>query len=291
VDPASEREAFELAKEVYKGGYLADQPSRKVVLGRKLAKSLKVDVGSEIVAVVQAADGSLGNELFTVAGILKIMGEEVDRGAVIIHRADFQELFVSGDRIHQIAMNAWGRITPEQVAKIVSSVEGKDEVSTWRQLMPQMAGMVDMMDAAIFIFGLIFFLAAGLGVMNTMLMATYERVREFGILKAIGATPWRILRDITTEAFVMAFVSTIIGMIIGVAASLYFAAYPINLEAFGGGSITFSGVAFDPLWRAALSVKVVYLPVVLMWIICMLASLYPAAKAARLDPVRAMTHV
>ncbi len=291
VNPAAERQAFELAQHVFKGGYLADQPGHQVVLGRKLAKSLKVEIGSEIVAVVQAADGSLGNELFKVAGILKIMGAEVDRGAVIIHQDDFRELFVSGSRVHEIALNAWGKLTAEQVAQAVEAAAGDDEVATWKQLMPAMADMMGMMDAALVIFGMIFFLAAGLGVMNTMLMATYERIREFGIIKAMGATPWRILRDITAEAFVMALVSTVIGVGIGVAGSLFFAAYPINLEAFGGGSITFSGVAFDPLWRAALSAKVVWMPMVIMWIICVLASLYPAAKAARLDPVRAMTHV
>jgi ABC-type lipoprotein release transport system permease subunit len=274
-----------------KGEYLSGEPGKKLVLGQKLAKSLHADVGSEIVAVVQAADGSLGNELFTVCGILKAAGEKVDRGAAIIHRADFEELFVSGGRIHEIALNAWGKLPAEEVAAAVTAAAGDDEVKTWKQLMPLLSEMVKMFDVAIFIFGLVFFLAAGLGVMNTMLMATYERIREFGVLKALGSTPWRIMKDVSAEALVMAFFSTLIGTAVGVAASLYFQKYGINLEAMARDTITFSGIAFNPLWRATLSVKIVMLPVVVMWIICVVAALYPAGKAARLNPSRAMTHV
>jgi len=291
VDPSAEQKSFELAKHIFKGEYLPPGPAKQVVLGKKLAKSLQAEVGSEIVAVVQAADGSLGNELFTVCGILKVAGEKVDRGGAIIHRADFKELFVSGGRIHEIALNAWGKLPPEEVAAAVSLAAGDDEVKTWQQMMPMLGEMVRLFDAAIFIFGMIFFLAAGLGVMNTMLMATYERIREFGVLKALGSTPWRIMKDVSAEALVMAVFSTLIGAAVGVAAGLYFQEYGINLEAMAKDTITFSGVAFNPLWRATLSVKIVMLPVVVMWIICILAALYPAGKAARLNPVRAMTHV
>jgi ABC-type lipoprotein release transport system permease subunit len=291
VDPAAEQKSFELSKHMLIGEYLSAEPGKNVVLGQKLAKSLHADVGSEIVAVVQAADGSLGNELFTVCGILKVAGEKIDRGGAIIHRADFEELFVSGGRVHEIALNAWGKLSAEEVAGVASVAAGDDEVKTWKQLMPLLFEMVKMFDVAIFIFGLVFFLAAGLGVMNTMLMATYERIREFGIQKAMGSTPWRIMKDVSIEAFVMAVFSTLIGAAIGVAAGLYFQEYGINLEAMARETITFSGIAFDPLWRATLSGKIVMLPVFVMWIICVVAALYPAGKAARLNPVRAMTHV
>ena len=106
VDPDVERAVFDLPKHVRNGGgFLASKPRRGMVLGTKLARSLNVDAGDEIVAVVQAADGSLGNELFTVTGILKTVGEGIDRSAAIIHRSDFQELFVCGDIIHEIAVN------------------------------------------------------------------------------------------------------------------------------------------------------------------------------------------
>ena len=103
VDPASEKRSFELATYLLTGRFLADRPGREIVLGRKLARSLHAEVGSEVVAVVQAADGSLGNELFVVQGILKAAGEAMDRSTAILHRKDFEELLVSEGRIHEIS--------------------------------------------------------------------------------------------------------------------------------------------------------------------------------------------
>ena len=292
VDPAAEREAFELAGQLSQGEFLSERgrPVREIVLGRKLAKSLHAGIGSEIIAVVQAGDGSLGNELFTVRGILKTCGEEIDRGAAIIHQADFEELFVSQGRVHEIALNARGAMTPDQVVAAVEGAAEGLEVISWQDLMPPLADMVNMFDAVMVLFGLIFSLAAGLGVLNTMLMATFERIREFGVLKALGATPWRILRDVSSEAFVLALFASVIGVAIGLGGALYFHHVGLDLS-FAGGDITFSGIAFNPIWRSTLNMKITVSPVVIMLVVCVLAALYPAAKAARIDPVRAMTHV
>jgi ABC-type lipoprotein release transport system permease subunit len=110
LDPAVERATFDLAAHVVSGSFLAAQSARGAVIGRKLARSLGAGVGDELVVVVQAADGSLGNELYTVAGVLEAVGEEIDRSAVLVHRADFEELFVAGGRVHEVALNSRGRL-------------------------------------------------------------------------------------------------------------------------------------------------------------------------------------
>jgi len=290
VDPAAERSALELAVEVARGAFLPDTPQKKMVIGRKLAKSLHADIGTEIVTVVQAADGSLGNELFTVSGILKNVGEDINRGGVFVHARDFEELFVSAGRVHEIAISAGARPHPEIEAALASSLKGA-ELLSWKELMPAVADMLIMTDASLFLFSLIFFLAAGLGVLNTMLMATHDRVREFGVLKALGCTPWRIIRDVATEGFVLALVSTLVGAAIGVPLAWWLQQHGLDLRAFGDADFSFSGIAWDPLWRAELRLEEVINSVAMMWVVCVIASLYPAAKAARLDPARAMTHV
>ncbi len=303
VDPAREKVAFDLPKKIMKGRFLSEKvegrsymgrPVRELVLGRKLARTLHAEVGTEIVAVVQAADGSLGNELFVVTGILKTVGEEIDRSAAIIHKVDFAELFVSGGRIQEIALNARDSMSPEQVVATMGGLEQGAEaeldVKTWRELSPSLADMMSMWDAGMWIFALIFLLAAGLGVMNTMLMATYERIREFGMLKALGTTPWRILKDVTIEAFTLGLFSCLLGAGLGVLGIAYLAASPIDLSA-AGGDLFLEGVAFEPMWRAAFTAKGVIQPVLVTLLVCVLASLYPAVKAARLNPVRAMQHV
>ncbi|MBW2721259.1 MAG: ABC transporter permease [Deltaproteobacteria bacterium] len=287
VEPASERTTFDLAQHLQEGRFLSETTQRGVVLGQKLARSLQAQIGSEIVVVVQAADGSLGNDLYTVTGILKAAGDSIDRNAALIHAADFVELFVSGERIHEVALNSRGMVSPEGLTALLSIAAPEEEIKSWRQLMPEVSDMINLFDAFIWIFGLIFLLAAGMGVMNTMLMATYERIREFGILKALGATPWGIIRDVAAEALMLAALGTVLGTILGLAGSYYLQEVGLDLSIFAG-TYSVGGVAFDPIWRATISPKMVFIPVVLMLIIGLVASLYPAALAARLDPVKAI---
>ena len=290
VDPAREKQVFDLHQATLAGRFLTDTPAKGVVLGRKLARSLEARVGDEIVVVVQAADGSLGNDLFAVIGILKAAGDGIDRQAAIIHQEDFQELFVSGGRIHEIAINTRGALPLEETAARATLAAPGAEVKTWRDLLPSMSDLVNIFEGSIVLFGMVFFLAAALGVLNTMLMATFERIREFGILKAIGTSPWRIMRDVAAEAAVLGLMSSILGGILGLVLSWYLQVVGLDTSSLAGG-YTVAGVAFDPIWRAAVSVKTIVKPIIIMWVVCLLASLYPAAIAARLDPVEAITHV
>jgi ABC-type lipoprotein release transport system permease subunit len=291
VDPAREKAVFELADHLAEGRFLADEAEKGVVLGRKLAKSLGAGIGTEIVVVIQAADGSMGEDLFTVTGILKAAGEGLDRNAALMHRDDFETLFVSEGRVHEIALNTRNKLPLTETARIAGETAPDESVETWRELAPMLSDMIAMSDSFSWLFGVFFFLAGGLGVMNTMLMATFERIREFGVLKALGATPFRIMRDVAAEALVLAVVSAIIGLAIGLPAAYYLQEVGLDLTAFAGGSPSFAGVAFDPVWRAVVSANAVLWPVGIMCVVCLLASLYPAALAARLDPVKAMTKV
>jgi len=289
IDPVLEKKAFDLAGNLMQGQFISEQATKGIVLGRKLALSLHAAVGTELIVVVQAADGSLGNDLYHVTGVLKSVGEDVDRGAAIMHRNDFEKLFVSGGRIHEIALNSKGMLPPEAVKQLFIDSAGLD-VKTWRELSPALADMVGIMDAAIAIFGAIFFLAAGLGVMNTMLMATFDRIKEFGVLKAIGTSPLRIVGGMAAEALVLTVAASGLGLIIGLAGTYYLQEVGIDTSIFAG-NFTFSGLAWDPIWKAVINIKIVAVPVIVMCVICTLASLYPAFIAARLDPVKAIHHV
>jgi len=290
ITPEMERTVSKLNENLFKGDFLLDEPGMHVVLGRKLARTLNAGPGSELIAVVQAADGSLGNEIVYVKGILKGIGETLDRSMAIIHRKDFESLFVLYEGYHEMAFNSWGSMTPEEVASAIETVSAGNEVKTWRSLMPGVSDMLNTFDGATIIFLAIFFLAAALGVLNTLLMATYERIPEFGLLKAIGTSPLRIIRDIAAEALVLGVFSSLIGGVIGIALAVYFHHNPIDLSAFAEGFNT-AGIVMNAQWRAVLTIKGVAYPVMVMWVVSVLAALYPAFKAARLDPVRALTHV
>ena len=290
ISPGKEKAVGEIPESLLEGDFLPDKEGMNVVLGRKLARMLDAEIGTELVAVVQASDGSLGNDLFQVTGILKGIGENLDRSLALIHEEDFGDLFVMNGEVHEITLNSHGAMTPEEVAAAILPAAGDNEVKTWRELMPGVSDMLNTFDGFTIIFLGIFFLAAGLGVLNTMLMATYERIPEFGLLKAIGTSPARIVKEVTAEALFMCMLGSLIGGIAGILISLYFQYNPIDLSAYAEGFNT-SGIVINAQWRAMLTIRGVVWPVALMWVTSVLAALYPAFKAARLDPVRALTHV
>jgi ABC-type lipoprotein release transport system permease subunit len=287
IDPESELQHFDFANHIDKGNFLTNASLNKIVLGRKLASSIAADIGTELVVFVQGADGSLGNELFYVAGILKNMADNVDRGAAMILKKDFDILFSANNLIHEIALNSKGRFESEEIQNLLSARTTDVDVETWQQLMPTIALMTEKMSVFMrTFFSLIFGIAASLGVMNTMIMSTYDRMREFGIIRAIGTTPWRILKQMSLEAILLTTIASVIGVVVGLSVALYFQKYGFDVS--GGGNMSFGGVVMDPIWKASVSVGIVLLPVVLLMLVSIVASIYPASIAARIKPVEAI---
>jgi ABC-type lipoprotein release transport system permease subunit len=275
VSPVLEQEVSDLAEHLQAGSFVGQAGERRMLLGRKLARSLHAELGSEVVVVVQAADGSLGNELFVVGGILEAVGENLDRSGALIHERDFDELFVTGGRVHEIAFNTRGRMPLVDLEALLEEVAPRAEIKSWRELLPIVSDMANMIGGVIWILGGIFFLAAGLGVLNTLLMAGHERVPEFGVLKAIGTSPMRIIGDVAAEACVLGCLGTSIGGIIGAVGGRIFETRGIDTSALAGAEVSIGGVVWDPVWRAVLTPESVVLPVILMWVVCLVASLYP----------------
>lgn len=289
VDPAGENAVFRLPGHLEAGTFLPEEPKNCLVLGKKLARTLKAQVGSPLVVVVQAADGSLGNELFTVSGILRSVSESADRSAAIVHLRDFRRLFALDEGLHELAVSTKGRLPAAELAATLARWAPSAEVKAWGELLPQLAFMMNAMAVAWTLIKTVFFLAAGVGVMNTMLMATYERRYEFGVLKALGTSPWRIVRDVAVEAGLLGGMASAAGCLLGVAVVMIFQHFGVDSSSLVG-EYTLAGVAFDPVIRPALSAEVVVAPVVILWLVCVGAALYPASMAARLDPVKILHH-
>jgi len=287
INPESELKYFDFANHIDEGNFLTSTSLNKVVLGKKLARSLAAEVGTELVVFVQGADGSLGNELFYVTGILENVADNIDRGAAIILKDDFDILFSANNLIHEIALNSKGKFEAEEIQKLISAKITDVDVETWKELMPTIALMTEKMSVFMLtIFSLIFTIAASLGVMNTLIMSTYDRMKEFGIIRAIGATPWLIIRLVSLEAILLTFLASIIGTVIGLSIALYLQEYGIDIS--GKGNLAIGGIVFDPIWRASISIKTVFLPVMLMMLTSIAASIYPASIAARIKPVEAI---
>ena len=301
VEPAAERGFGGLPERVAGGAFLPAGPAAQlVVIGEGLARALEAKPGDELVAVVQAADGSMGNALFRVGGVFAPVGDRIDRGLALLDRRDFEALF-STAQVHEVAITSHGaREAAPLVAALQAAVDTAPalaagplaaavELRTWRQLLPQVASLEELWGVVSWLMGSIFFLAAGLGVLNAMLMAQYERIPELGLLKALGTTPGRIVADVLTEALLLGLVSLAIGGALGTA--IAWRLQETGWDLSESGSMTLSGVTFSTLWRAKLSWGVALPPLLMTSVTALLAATWPAIKAARLDPIEAMNHV
>jgi putative ABC transport system permease protein len=141
---------------------------------------------------------------------------------------------------------------------------------------------------AMYFMWVIVFLAIGIVILNAMLMAVFERIREFGVLKAIGVAPRVVFGTVMTETMIHTGLAILVGGILSVPTSIYLSTSGINLSSMSGASIM--GIAWDPIWRSSFSVQTFTGPVVMLAAIVFMAALYPALKAAFIRPVAAMHH-
>ena len=290
INLSTERTVTQVHRHVMQGGWMDDRDPKGVVIGRKLARTLGVKLGDEVVFIGQAADGSMANELYNVKGILKSVGEEVDRSGLYMPESEFRELMVLPEGAHEIAVMRPDRSSDLEAATAqVAGLARGYETMDWRRLKPVIARILDLADAQIIIMVLITYVAVAMVVLNAMLMSVFERIRELGIMKAIGVTPRQLMLLIYAETMLQVVMASVMATVLGWSLSRYFQGHGIDLSSIASGA-SFGGVAMDPIWKAYVTAEAVLIPILFLFVIAILAVLYPAIKAAVIQPVRAIHH-
>ena len=162
------------------------------------------------------------------------------------------------------------------------------DVKTWRELMPTMASLIDSTRSIVQIVFYVVYVVIAILVLNAMLMAVFERIREFGVLKAIGVSPGTVVTIIVAESALQTALAITIGLALSVPGLWYLTSVGIDTGALGG--ISLMGVAFNQIWYAVVTPYTFWGPVLALVVMVFLAVLYPAAKAARISPIDAMRH-
>ena len=193
VDPDLEQKVTILQTQMEKGSYLTAGKPKGVVMGDRLATTIGVDVGSEIVLLTPASDGSMGNDLYTLVGTFHTGLDSMDTGLVVMPLASLQELLrLTPGRIHEVGIKLHDITAAATTAAALQLQLSKTlpvQVSPWEVLVPELADYVQFNHRVTFILFFIFFLLAVMGIANAILMAIVERTRELGMLMAIGMRP------------------------------------------------------------------------------------------------------
>jgi ABC-type lipoprotein release transport system permease subunit len=275
-------------QQISQGSWLDPADPAGVVLGRRLAKTLGVHPGSELIVLTQGADGSMAYDRYRVRGILRGISDATDRTGIFMTAEAFRELLVVVDGVHQIIVRRPDDLELPAAAARVESLAGELDVQTWRELLPTLASLLDSTRGIMTTMFFIVYIAIGILILNAMLMAVFERIREFGVLKALGVGPFDVLRLIAVESAIQTGLALLVGVSLAIPGLLYLSSTGLDLGRFGDFSVM--GIAMDPVWRAAVTTGVFVGPIVTLVLIISAAVVYPAVKAAVIDPVAAMRH-
>ena len=168
---------------------------------------------------------------------------------------------------------------------------GELTVRAWDEIRPDIMSIIQLNSASTAVMVFIIFIVAALGVLNTMLMAVFERTRELGMLKAIGMSGGKIVWLIVAETLFLVLGASAVGTAIGLGLDLYMIVYGFDLTSLMSEGLSIGGVGMEPVMHAVITPQGVIVPVVMLGFICFLAALYPASRAARMKPAQGMREV
>jgi ABC-type lipoprotein release transport system permease subunit len=285
-----EREFSTVREKIKEGSYLSTGNKDGILIGDSLAKNLSVSIGGEITILTQAYDGSIGAGIFKVSGIYRSGSADFDRSMAFVDLPAAQNLLsMDGPVTELTVLLKDSGDTDKQQREIAALLDPKEyEVMPWRKLIPDLVQFVDLSKTFGSVYYLLILIVVGFGILNTILMAVMERYREFGVMMALGTRPSEIVRLVMVESTLIALIGIVIGDALGFSLSYYFTQVPMNLSAH---SDVLENFGLNPLIYAKLYPWIIYVTDLIVLGTTLLSAIYPAVKASRLSPVRALRYV
>jgi putative ABC transport system permease protein len=285
INPAEEKKVTSVAADIKEGSYFEGISRNAIVVGRELTKKLDIKLHSKIILSFQGIDGNIIYAAFRITGIYETESSIFDKSNVFVKQSDLFSLLNNEHPVHEIAVRLNTVQVMESVADKIKKMNKNLSVETWQKLAPELSLTYETLTLELSIFLGIILFALLFGITNTMLMSVLERIREFGVLMAVGMKRIRVFLLIITETIFLSLTGGIIGMILGAAAIKLTALKGINLSLFSQGlsSYGISSHLFPGLPAG-------YYPgLFIMIIITAVASaVYPAIKAVKLNPAAAI---
>ncbi|MBW1899142.1 MAG: ABC transporter permease, partial [Deltaproteobacteria bacterium] len=294
IDPEKEAGVSTIKTLIREGRYLSESDTNQVIIGKLLAKNLRVTVGDELTILGQGRDGSIAATVVTVKGIFSSGIDVFDRSTLQIPLKDFQMVYNMRGAVHEIIISGKSLKAVSGIKKnIKKSVhnEGmgdKTVVLDWMELMPGLLQGIQMDLVSGIIMYVILILVVAFSILNTFLMSIFERTREFGVLMAIGTTPGRLIKLVLIESMSLTMVGIVMGILFGSLITLFFQYHGIDIS--GAGELMKQYGIPGKLYPRLSLISALAGPAA-VFVITFLAALFPAFKIRKFRPVEAMAHV
>jgi len=286
VVPKTEASLSQFDEALVAGEFFEGDSRFDILVGSKLAELLEVELGDRVVlTAAMAKTGELSQEMFRISGIYHFNTEEMDRAMAVVRLPVAQTMLGLEGQAHQVAFTLtdgdsedgpspafWQRLRANG-----------NEALGWRELMPQLSLALEMSSFSTLIIGLVLFSLVALGIVNTLFMSLYERMFEFGVLRAVGTSPFGIGRLVVFEAASLAVVAIALGLILGWIVTYIFMHVGIDYS-----GIEFAGVTFRENLYPQMEWRQFTLFPIYVFLFTVLVGLYPATYAARMNAAEAM---
>lgn len=263
---------------------------QECLIGKSLAAEMMVHPGDTLALMGQAVDGSVASGLYKVKGIVESDVEQINRAGILLNMAAAQELLAMNDQVHELAIHV---DRPENIPGVLAALRkspdlSRFEILDWKELVPQLSAFLQISGVTNLIILVLIFLTTISGIANTMLMATFERSHEFGMLMALGCRPARLIRILLLESVALGLSGVLIGSVIGAWIVMGEMRHGISVSGANGVSISLEGLSLGFKLFPVLKVSDIGRGVVAVVLTSALATIWPARRISRLEPIEAM---
>ena len=288
VDPALELSLDAIGSDIVAGRNLEGVDDGGVVIGRRLAAKLDTELGKRIVLMSQDPDNEIADRGYRIVGLYEANLERYEESFVFAGKSTLQKMLGIEDRVSEVAvMGGDYRDLEGLTERVALLADGDVEVLPWQQLDRYLGSMLKVMDGFVLVWMIVIFLALSFGLVNTLVMAVFERVREIGLMLALGMRPASILGQILVESSLLLIIGLVLGNALAWASvvplqdGIDISAVAQGMEMFGASSVLYPELELKDIVTANIVVLV----------LGFLASLSPAWRASRYEPIEAITKV
>lgn len=266
------------------GEYLPDSLRNPVMIGEAMAEEHNLQIGNRVVLTFEDISGDLTSAAFNISGLFRSASADYDRMTVLVKDSDFIPLLGDDNITHEIAVLLYDADNARVMADALNERFEGIEARTWTEVSPELSTIIQLGGLMLYIVTIVIMAALAFGILNTMLMALFERMREIGMLMSIGMSRFRIFMMIVFEAVMLTLAGAGAGLLLAGLSVGYLSERGINFSQFAEG---IAEIGWDPIVYPVLTTNEYLVILTVVIVITLAAALYPAIKAIRINPLEA----
>lgn len=286
VLPENENLISRLAEKIIEGTYFTGNRRNEILVGKSLAKKKGLKLRSKVVLTFTDKDNTITSGAFRIVGLYQSSNTALDESIVYVYKPDLARLLNLDEEIHQIAIVLKGDEFVAPLYKGLSSSYPNLLIETWRQIAPETELLITVSNQSNFIILIIIMLTLAFGIINTMLMAILERIKEIGMMIALGMTKIRLFLLVLLETTFLTVIGTPFGICLAWLLTWYFS--QVGLDTTAWAEAMMSDYGFEKIIYPRFPDQQLVKMVVLVGGTAIFSSIIPAIRALKMEPADAL---